>query len=168
MRSIFFLLFALGLCLAGFGQKKGKVKLYGFKQVVASGKAPGFDSTTGLRISKESGRNYYLYAVAPSRIYPTEMWIDGNHYGVTIKTIEKTPVEIKDEIVVRAPKMVLVPKTTEKVVQLIPTAAIQSKAASKLAKSLAQTNAIVVVYKQNGKFYYQTLPKLETLTSAAQ
>lgn len=166
MRIFLFLLAAISVCASCSAQSKGTIKLYGFEQSVAGGKAPDINEK-GLRVSKGGGKNYFLYAVSSSRIYPTEIWLEGTRYGATIKTIEQTPVEYGDEMNIGSPKKVLVPKTSQKVVQLIPNASTENKASGRKAKSLAQKNGLVVVYKQNGRFYYQVLAHLTSLTGAA-
>ena len=166
MKTFFFLLVTVLTGLSCSAQSKGNIKLYGFEQAVAGGKAPDVNDK-GLRVSKGGGKNYFLYAASASRIYPTEIWVEGTRYGVTIKTIEKTPVEYGDDMNVGSPKKVLIPKTSQKVVQLIPNASTESKTSGTKAKSLAQTNELVVVYKQGSKFYYQVLPRLSKLDGAA-
>lgn len=164
------ILFFLAISLIGSGslaQSKGNIQLYGFEQRVSGGKAPEPDPQTGLRTAGKVGKNYYLYAVSPTRIYPVELWVQGNRYNATLRTITKTPVEYGDERNIGAPKKVLVPATSQKVVQLSLTPAVKSKIAGKKVQELAQTNELVVVYKQNGKFYYQILSKLADLDVAS-
>lgn len=166
MKTIFFLLITVLTGISCSAQSKGNIKLYGFEQAVAGGKAPDINEK-GLRVSKGGGKNYFLYAQSASRIYPTEIWVEGTRYGVTIKTIEKTPVEYGDDMNVGSPKKVLIPKTSQKLVQLIPNSSTESKTSGTKAKTLAQTNELVVVYKQGSKFYYQVLPRLSRLDGAA-
>ncbi|HEU4901619.1 MAG TPA: hypothetical protein VFT06_02480 [Flavisolibacter sp.] len=166
MKTFLFLLTAISVCASCSAQRKGNIRLYGFEQAVAGGKAPDRNDK-GLRVSKGGGKNYFLYAVSSSRIYPTEIWVEGTRFGATIKTIEQTPVEYGDETNIGSPKKVLIPKTSQKVVQLIPNASTESKESYARAKNLAQKNELVVVYKQNGRFYYQTLARLTSLNSAA-
>jgi len=168
MKKIF--LFAAALCFSTLliAQTKGSVKLYGYKQPVSGGKAPEPSTDTGLRVSRRSGNNYFIYAVSSSRIYPLEIWLEGNRYGVTVKSIKKTPVEYSNEMNVGSPKKILVPKTTKEVLQLIPMAAdAGAKSAGVKAKSLSTQNEAVAVYKQNGKFYYNTLKRLSDLESVS-
>ncbi len=148
-------------------QTKGSAKLYGFKQSVAGGKAPEISSGPGARASSGGGKNYFLYALSSSRIYPSEMWIEGNHYGVDLKIISTTPVEYIDDLSTGSPKKVMVPKTAQKVIQLITARAVQGKTESAKAKSLSATNEMVIVYKQGSKFYYATRKMLSELDGAA-
>ena len=153
--------FVAGICRA---QTKGTVKLHAFKQSVAQGKAP--EVTDGPQVSERQGKNYFIYAVSPSRIYPSEIWIEGERYGVSVTTITQTPVEQGDDRNIGAPKKVLVPKTTQKVIQLVPIPAVEEKSFGANAKSQAKTNDVVLVYKQNGKFYYKALKRMSDLEGA--
>lgn len=166
MKMIFFLIAALSFSMGCQAQEKGTLKLYGYVQRVSGGKAPEMNETTGLRTGGRSGRNYRLYTVSPKRIYPSELWIEGVRYGVSATTVTHTPVEYGDDNNIGAPKKVLVPKTTEQVLQLGPVAATEDKSRSVKVKSLAAKNAVVLVYKQGGKFYYQTLASLGDLGSS--
>lgn len=166
MKTTFFLLFAFTIGFAGLAQSKGTIKLYGFGQNVSRGKAPEMNPETGLRTSAGAGKNYYLYAVSSSRIYPTEIWIEGTKFGVTIRFVE-TPVKYSDAGDVNAPAKLLVPKTSQRVIQLAPSAVVKGKSVGTKAKSLASSNDVVLVYKQNGKFYYNTLKALSNLADAA-
>ena len=154
------------LAVAATAQEKGAVTLYGYYQPVSRGKAPEMNADTGLRTSEGQGRNYLLYAVSASRIYPAEIWIKGTRMGVTIKTITETPVEHGDDANIGSPKKRLVPKTSQRVTQLLLTPAVDGKNLGIKAKNLAQTNELVLVYKQAGKFYYNVLPSLTALSSA--
>ena len=151
------------ITISGFGQRKGTIKLYGYVQYASGGKGP---EGTGLRVSKGAGKNYFIYASSPSSINATEVWIEGVRYSVSTKTV-KDPVEYADAGNIGAPKKVLVPQTHQKLVQLIPNSSINAKSGSTKWKSLALTNALVVVYKQNGKLYYSALKTLSDLQSAS-
>ncbi|MDQ3277631.1 MAG: hypothetical protein M3Q06_04860, partial [Bacteroidota bacterium] len=147
MKQIFFLMTLLLAVATINAQEKGTVKLYGFYQAVSRGKAPEMNSETGLRTSGGQGRNYFLYAVSSSRIYPAEIWIKGTRMGVTPQTVAKTPVEYGDDGNIGSPKKVLVPKTSQRVTQLVLAPAVQDKNLGTKAKSLAKTNEVVLVYK---------------------
>lgn len=167
MKKIFFLFGAICLGLMLHPQPRGTIKLYGFKQTVSSGKAPETTEGSDTKTSSGAGKNYFLYAVSSSRIYPSELWIEGARYGVTIKSITKTPVEYRDEANIGSSKKLLVPKTSQNVIQLIPAPSIKSKSVGTKAKALSKTNELVVVYKRAGKFYYDTLKTLSDLEGAA-
>jgi hypothetical protein len=102
-------------------------------------------------------------------VYPVELWVGGKRYGVSVQPVAETPVVYQNETYLGAPKITLVPNTKQQVIRLLPIAAPASKSPGFSEKTIAQKNALVVVYRQNGKFYYQSLPKLIRLeTIAAQ
>ncbi|MBB1284916.1 hypothetical protein HRH25_11085 [Flavisolibacter sp. BT320] len=166
MKKLFLVGFLLSFIIAASAQEKGTVKLYGYYQAVSAGKAPEMNPETGLRTSSGQGKNYFLYAVSSSRVYPAEIWVEGTRMGVTIRTITTSPVMYGDDANIGSPKKELVPKTAQRVTQLILAPAAEGKDFGNRGKTLAETNEIVLVYKQNGKFYYSVLPKLTALDSA--
>ena len=151
--------------LGGRAQTKGTAMLYGYVQQVSKGKAP--EISDGPQQSSGFGKNYFLYAASSTRIYPAEIWLNGERYGVGFSTIKATPVEWGNSRNVGSPKRVLVPKTTQQVLQLELKGQMEEKAIGKAAQSLAKTSAVVLVYKQGGKFYYTTLKKLDELERAS-
>lgn len=167
MKQLFFIMLLLSSILMTAAQEKGKVKLYGYYQPVSAGKSPEMNAETGLRTSAGQGKNYFLYAVSSSRVYPAEIWVEGARMGVTIKTITTTPVLHGDDANIGSPKQELVPQTSQRVTQLVLTPAATEKNPGNKAKNLAQTNEVVLVYKQDGRFQYSVLQKLTRLGSAA-
>lgn len=169
MKILFILLTAL-LSIRSQAQQNPNVKLYAYSQQVVPGtqKAAERDEN-GNRLPADNGTmyNYMLYAVSasPARVYPVELWLHGKKYGVTIKTISQTPVVHTEFTNPSHPnKKVLVPQTNRKVLQLIPADAAMTKAYPK-AERLAASNELVFVYKQNGKFFYQTMSRLTDLAT---
>lgn len=166
MKQILFLFAATTTVLLAAAQTRGTATLYGYVQSVSGGKAPEM-AENGTRTSEGSRKNYRLYAASTTRVYPVEIWIEGERYGLTAKSVEQTPVEAGDDANIGSPKVQLVPKTTRKVVQLVPLNGAAIKSQSVKAKSLATQNAVVFVYRQNGKLVYSTLKKLAPLQAAA-
>ncbi len=157
-------LLLVGFC--GIAQSKGTAKLYGYQQAVSGGKSPEVNAD-GLKTSEGQGKNYFIYAASTGRIYTAEIWLDGVRFNTTNKTIKQTPVEYSDEQNMGAAKKTLVPKTTKTVIKVDPTPFVKETVKGTKAKTLAQTNAVVLVYKQAGKFYYATLKELLDLEGAA-
>lgn len=154
------------MALFACAQKKGDARLLGFKQWVSKGKAPEITEQTQTRTSEGAGRNYFLYAASPFKIVPVEAWIEGEPYRLMVTPVE-TPVEFTDERIYGAPKTVLVPKSTDRVVRLSLIPPVGRKSRDQEAASLAKSNEFVLVYKTDGKFYYATLEKLKLLESTA-
>ncbi|HVG42265.1 MAG TPA: hypothetical protein VM888_11695 [Chitinophagaceae bacterium] len=149
-------------------QAQASNKLYGYSQIITPGvRATADVDMDGNVIKKPVKTNYdysiYLTTALKTKVYPLEVWIKGNAYSAKIETIAHTPVEHTNSPVLnQSQKNVLVPKTTQKVVKLIPTAAVAIKSTRKV-KQLAKSNELVVVYKQGGKTYYKTIKKFMEL-----
>jgi hypothetical protein len=160
-----FSLLLFAVCMNGFAQTKGNAKLYGYVQSVSGGASP--ERSEGPTVATNSGTNYYIYLTSQSssRIYPSELWINGERYGVQMKTIAETPVLFESADPALNNKT-LVPKTKQKVIQLVPITANGVKKSAK-GEALSKTNGVVAVYKLNGKFYYATLKELSRLENAA-
>lgn len=151
-------------CLA-FAQTKGTAKLYGYVQEVSGGKRP--ELSGNAETNGGPGKNYRLYAVSATRIYPTAIWVEGVKYGVTPKIITETPVVYVDENNIGSPKQTLVPSTKQKVVQLILNSTPQQKGNTQSGSTLAKGNDVVLVYRLGAKDYYSSLKKLSPLEAAA-
>jgi len=155
--------------LAGAAQLKGTATLYGYRQEVLPGAAKGGIEMSGAeeKSPAKSGTNYFIYLVSDSRVYPSEIWVDGAPYSARVELVKTTPVtNAPSPAVAGEAPVVLVPKTDRQVVRLTPAPVIQEKQSARV-KSLAGSNAIVVVYKQGGKFFYATLKELKPLQAAA-
>lgn len=145
-------------------QTKGTAKLYGFVQAVA----PGANNTEGTSIDGESmgggkaGRNYFFYVTSPSTIYPAAIYMNGQELSVRASRVTKTPVRKPNS---EGTSVTLVPSTKYKVWMLTPAPAIDGKS-FKRAEELASSNALVLVYKQGGKWYYATVKELKSLDPA--
>src|SRR5690348_16920115 len=113
MRSI--LLCILFVCsYSVFAETKGTAERYGFKEPVVSGKHPDNVVEEGDNKSKPEAAsggaaNYFIYLQSPVRVYPSELWLNGSPYAVSIETVT-TPVE-RDNGTIGGGKKKLVPKT---------------------------------------------------------
>lgn len=155
------LLAILATGFSALAQSKGKARIYGFVQPVAPAVGQGTLDISGEEVStgKLGSYNLMLYITASSRVYPSEVWVNGEQYSVRSMEVRTTPVKHGSKV--------LVPRTTQRVWQMIPGPAAAAKSTAK-AKQLAKTNEMVVVYKQNGKFWYNTLARVEQLEGAAR
>ncbi|HEX6335179.1 MAG TPA: hypothetical protein VFZ78_13190, partial [Flavisolibacter sp.] len=134
---------------------------------VLPGLRPGEIAEEGSQPTTQAGsrRNYFIYMTGSSRIYPAEMWIHGEPYSVLVEPVS-TPVEYRSSQSENVQPIVLVPATSEKVIRLTPAPAIEAKLTA-TGRKLSTDNALVVVYKANGKFHYQVLAELKQLPTAA-
>ncbi len=142
--------------------------LYGYSQVVIPGAGAARDlDASGNLVKKTADPTYryfiYLTTDAGTPINPVEVWIKGKAYSARAEAITETPVVHTSRLMPQHPqKQVLVPKTTQNVVALIPIP-LQAEKSSAKAKDLAQQNELVVVYKQAGRLHYGVLKELRAL-----
>ncbi len=170
----YFFAFVFVLAAGTLWAQTNSDQLYGFRQTVIPGAAAAKritdDAGNVIENNTENNRyNYYIYLAtsAKTRVYPVEIWLKGEPFSARPETVASTPVTATDNVILgRAQKTILVPKTTQKVIRLIPTPLMADKSSNK-AKSLAQEAELVVVYKQGGKTYYKTLKTLTTLAPKA-
>jgi hypothetical protein len=146
--------------------------LYGYSQVVTPGIRAARDiDEKGNMVKKptEPVYRYFIYLATTSgtRVYPVELWIKGKAFSARSEAVTKTPVMHTNRVMPQHPqKQILVPKTTQNVVALVPIPLVAQKSSAK-AKDLAQVNELVVVYKQGGKRHYRVLKELTELGAAA-
>jgi hypothetical protein len=153
-------------------QTNKNVTIFGYVQPVSRGVSPDIqvdEAGNSKTRNVKAGRNYYIYIAGPasSRIYPIEMWLKGQQYSAKAEMINKTPVQMADPALPNGPGVItLVPKTSKKVIMLIPGNTNIAGKSLAIAKSKARDNELVIVYKMSGKLYYVVLEKLAVLEGA--
>lgn len=170
MKKFFFTFFVLAGFLSCKAQSKGSISLYGYKQAVLPGTIPkGVTDENGkeVEIEYKPRYNYFIYTASNARIYPVEIWINGQAYAVKTNEISQTPVEHFNPTgsPENGEKTILVPKTSKKVIQITLAPSISTQNAK--AKTLSDTNELVLIYKQNGRSYYSSLKKIKELEAVA-
>jgi hypothetical protein len=161
MKKILIIAAAVFSCMIVQAQTKGSIKIYGFQQPVLGGAAQGNivnEKGDEVPMVREAKFNYLVYTASAATIIPVEIWLKGKAYAaapqkVTLPVVFDNPTMIE--------KKILVPKSSKKVLQL-ELRDLKGKGNTR-AKQLAASNQLVVVYKQAGKTYYQTLKKLTEL-----
>lgn len=162
----FFLVLFSTLC---FAQPLG-LKLYGFRQEVLKGVPPTYETDekgNKLPPKIEPHYNLFIYLAYPTNAIPelVEIWVGEDQFSVRQEAV-KIPVEIiYDNGPLTPEKVILVPQTTDTVMQLVLTGKLPAKTTA-VKKSLAETNELVLIYKLNGKIYSQTLKKIKSLRKA--
>ena len=166
MKTVLLIILILAFQLNTAAQTQGSAKLYGYVQEVLPGANNSVIMEGGEQVNepKKTRKNYRIYIESASRVYPVEIWVMGEPYSARMDIISSTPVVFGSDST--GNRKVLVPKTTKKVLLLTPAPYIETKNAGDV-RSIAASNELVVLYKQNGKFYYNKLEKLETLQAAA-
>jgi hypothetical protein len=94
-------------------------------------------------------------------VTPVEIWIDGEVYSVTVSEVS-SPVEYSHPTSDNNKPKNLVPKTTRRILQLVPSTNKIQKPTSK-GKALSAKNEMVIIYKGENKLYYKALSKLTEL-----
>ena len=145
------------------------LSLKAYKQVVIPGTVPvgiSEDAPPSTRIGKRVSTNYYLYLSYPPKeaVQPLQVWIQKKPYTITVEPVTRTPVEhISRNIPTRPVTTVLVAKTSQKVVRLQPTAALESASLPARAQKLVDSSELVVAYKWKRKTCYKALDKITEL-----
>ena len=168
MKRYFFILILLFAVTSSFSQT---VKVYGYAREVMPGivqkdeeekKLEG-SNAEGTKTEKTNDKNVsyivYLSSSSKSAIVPVEMWIHGERFNVTTEPVKKTPIILPNKT---GKSATLVAKTSNKVQQVVAVPFTKGKEFS-LAKKKAASNELVVVYKQNGKYYSALLKKIKVL-----
>jgi hypothetical protein len=164
MKKTFLLILAAAVAAASYGQTKGTARLYAYRQPVAPGTPGGTVDMEGNEVGtgQSARQNNWIYITSTTRIYPSELWINGQPYAVRIQRIAKTPVPNPSP---EAQKP-LVPKTSQLVWLLTPVPAVEGKQQPR-SRGLAAANEVVVVYKSGGKFHYAAAKTFTDLSAAA-
>lgn len=145
------------------------IKVFAFEQENYPGTVPAnTKDENGNSVKKAADRmNYFLFLSFRNTysITPVEVYIRGQAYQIQSIDSPKTPVEYTVSSVSANPeKKVLVPKTTNKVIEIkiAATKSQQEKKTTNLQK-LITANDIVIGYKWNNKKYFATEKKLKRM-----
>lgn len=164
-QSIFMLLF-LGTALFLQAQK-AKPELYGYRQRITGGaKKVGEIDETGKLIKKKT-RDVFHYAIyvataSKARIYPVQLWINGEAFSVEMERVMQTPVTQEAVNLLNGNAKILVPEAAGSVYKLNTVPLISDKGDNR-AYTLAKTHAVLFLYKTAGKLQYGVLKKFTDL-----
>jgi len=148
------------------------VKIFAFEQENLPGTIPsGLKDENGNPQKKAAAKKNYFIYLSFKRTYkvaPLQIFIKGKAFPIQANDVQTTPVEYVSNTIPRSPeKMILVPKTTNKVLEIkLGEASMQDKKNSYIQK-LSNKNDIVIAYLWNKKKYFTTLKKLKKLESKA-
>lgn len=158
MKTIYILAAALLFSISTFAQVEGASKLYGYRQEVMPGTIRVDEN--GNQIRPQPRYNYFIYLASSTKVVPTEIWIDGKAFKVGVNTVAETPVKYKNPTSTEKAKT-LVPKTTRRVLQLLPMGELTET--STKGKTMSAKNELVVIYKGGSKTYYKALSNFTML-----
>ena len=146
------------------------VKIFAFEQENLPGTIPsGVKDENGNPQKKDAAKkNYFIYLSFKKTydITPVQIFIKGKAFLIQANVLQKTPVEYVNNTI-PAEKMILVPKTTNKVLKIkVSEISMQDKKNAYIQK-LSNKNDIVIAYLWNKKKYFIALKKLKKLESKA-
>jgi hypothetical protein len=162
MKLLYLLVIALASAVFSSAQTEGASSLYGYFQKQTPGTVRV--DVNGNERPRQPQYNYFIYLASAGKVVPTEIWINGEPHSVTL-TQTSSPVQYRHPNSGDTNPKTLVPKTSRKVLQLTPSAAVIEPHFSK-TKSMASKNQVVVLYRANDRWYYKTLSKLKELSPA--
>jgi hypothetical protein len=168
MKKNLLVLTFLAIGLNGYCQPA--VKIFAFEQENLPGTIPsGVKDENGNPQKKAAAKKNYFIYLSFKRTYtvaPLQIFIKGKAFSMQTNDIQTTPVEYASNTI-PAEKMILVPKTTNKVLEIkIGEVSIQNKK-NPYVQKLSNKNDIVIAYLWNKKKYFTTLKKLKKLESKA-
>jgi len=159
------LLISLLLGIASFGQPS--VKLFAFEQDNVPGTKPVVKDENGNTVRKVAAmKNYFIYLSFNKsyNISPTQVFVKGKPLIIRTVSSQSTPIEhVNSNIPNKPAKTVLVPATTNKVLQLHVNELEELSTKTNDIKKLTDKNDVVVVYSWKSKKYYAAMSKIKKL-----
>jgi hypothetical protein len=162
MKHFYFLFIAMLTSFFSFAQVQGASKIYGYKQKVTPGTIRVDEN--GNPAPRKTIYNYNIYLASTTKVIPTEIWLNGEAFSVTANEVKETPVEHRNTASATDKSKILVPKTSRRVLQLIPSLNKIQKPTKK-GKALSVKNELVLIYKGGSKLYFKTIAELAQLES---
>jgi hypothetical protein len=162
-----YLLF-FSLIIIGSGvSSQPSIKVFGFEQENTPGiVTANLKDENGNPIKKAATQKNYLVYLSFNQehnIIPQQIFIGGKAFSVATSTIESTPVQyINNNIPGKSQQTVLIPKTSNKVIELKIVGPIDVEKTSTLQK-LTNKNDVVISYFWKKKKYFTVLKKLKKL-----
>jgi hypothetical protein len=163
-KLLIFLFFVTGL--SSYNQPV--VKIFAFEQESSPGTVPaGVKDENGNPVKKAAAKEIYFVFLSfkkTSNIKPVQIFIKGKSFSIEAIEIRKSPVEYTDNTIPNKPeKNILIPQTSNKVVEIkLNNASIAQKKSFSLQK-LANLNEVVVSYLWHKKKYFIALKNIKKL-----
>ena len=156
--------------LAAFSQASKKVKIYAYEQQVLSGvrKVTIDESGNQKEVPAKNIVHYFIYLEAPAskNIEAKHLWIRGKLYSINVEK-PKLPVVVNSLVFPVKSADTLVRQRLNPVIQLVPTIANDTFAATYSVKKKMKKNAIVLHTIENGKDCYYYLEGIKRLDPVA-
>ena len=161
------LLFLLAtIVLKGLSQPV--IKIFAYKQENSPGMVrAGVKDENGNPVKKAAAQmNYFIFLSSgrTTKITPTQIFIRGKSFSIDSLLEKDTPVEYTDNsIPKKEKKIVLVPRTNNKVVEVKIVPSKKNFSMTSYLKKLTKTNDLVIGYIWHKKKYFLTRKSFRTL-----
>jgi hypothetical protein len=134
--------------------------LFAYRQRVTPGTQKIGDMDENGKLIKKEAKPVFHYTIcfiAPSKtpIYPVQLWVNGKAAAVEATTLENPPTVYTN---VDAPRP-LFAQPVGTIYKLTPAPLAVDKDIAGTGKTLAVNNAVVLLYKKDGKLQYEVLKK---------
>jgi hypothetical protein len=145
--------------------------LYAYRQRVSPGTQKIGDLDENGKLIKKEAKpvfHYAIYLISSSKtpVYPVQLWINGEAAAVEVKTLASPPIMYTNvDAPTAVPKPLFAPPNGT-IFQLTPTPLTTDKDKGE-AKTLAKNNAVVLLYKKEGKLQYGVLRKFTDLPAVS-
>ena len=144
------------------------IKVFAFEQQSYPGTVPArTKDENGNSIKKDADKKNYFLFLSFKKTYsitPDQVYIKGQEYQIQNIGTRKTPVEYAANSIPGNPqKQVLIPKTSNKVIEIQPGEMLQQEQMAANVQHLVNENEIVIRYKWNNKKYFVTEKKLKKI-----
>ena len=164
-KNLLFLIF-FGIGLNTYSQPR--IKVFAFEQENLPGTIPsGVKDENGNPIKKAAAKKNYFIFLSFKKTYditPVQIFVKNQPFSIQKTDIKKTPVEcISNTISDKPGKVVLVPKTTNKVLEVKLTEMLMRQKKNSYIQKLSNRNDIVIAYLWKKKKYFITAKKIKEL-----
>ena len=148
------------------------IKIYAFEQENLPGTIPsGVTDENGNPIKKAAAKKNYSIFLSFKKneiVTPVQIFIRGQVFPIQTTEIKKTPVEYLNNMIPAKPeKIILVPKTNNKVVEVKLGDTLMQKRKNAYIKKLLKNNDVVIAYLWKGKKYFTAAKKIKELEPVA-
>ena len=148
------------------------IRVFAYEQENLPGTKPsGVTDENGNPVKKAAAKNNYFIYISFSKAYniiPMQIFIKGKLTTLKNTVVKRTPVQfINNNIPAKPEKIVLVPVTKNKVLELqVDESSVQNKKTATIRR-LTEKNDLVIVYVWKGKKYFLVYKKLKKLGPVA-
>jgi len=148
------------------------IRVFAFEQENLPGTKPaGVTDENGHPVQKAAAKKNYFIFLSLNKAYsitPTQLFIKGKPVKIATTVVKRAPVEyINNNIPAKPEKIILVPATTNKVLELQLIETTDGYRNAPAIQRLIEKNDVVIVYLWKKKKYFLSLKKMKKLEPVA-